>query len=329
MKTVLVVGGAGYVGSHCCKRLAQAGYSPAVFDNLSTGHREFVKWGPLVEGDVRDRRSLAAALDDVKPIAVLHFAAHTLAGESVTNPGPYWEVNTNGTLNLLIAMRDASVGVLVFSSTCAVYGQSDAALLEESHPKVPCNPYGASKWAAEQAIEHFDHAHQLRAARLRYFNASGADPDAEIGEDHEPETHLIPVVLDAALGRRDCISIFGQDYPTEDGTAIRDYIHVQDLATAHVAALEHLLEGGASVALNLGTGQGTSVATLVSAAEDVVGHEIPKQTQARRPGDPAELVANAARAQTMLNWAPARSKLDTIISDAWRWHQRRFGAARS
>ncbi len=323
-KTVLVTGGAGYIGSHCCKALARAGFEPVVYDNLSGGHREFVKWGPLIEGDVRDGVGLQTAIEQAQPVAVLHFAGLIVVSESVRDPGACWDINLNGTLRLLEAMQRGGVRHLVFSSTAAVYGEPNVDLIDERQPKEPVNPYGASKLAAEKIMEAYDVAHDLRSVRLRYFNAAGADPDVEIGEAHQPETHLIPLVLDAALGRRERISVYGDDYPTEDGTAIRDYIHVCDLAAAHVAALEHLLGGGESAAMNLGTGSGASVAEVIARCRAVTGKAISAKPFPRRAGDPPRLVADPRLAQRLLRWTPERSDLDTIIGDAWAWHKRKF-----
>ncbi len=322
---ILVLGGAGYVGSHCCKALSRAGFVPVVLDNLSTGHRDFVRWGPLIEGDIRDRARLDSVFREYRPVAVMHFAALALVGESVIEPSKYWDVNVGGTLTLLDAMREANVNKLVFSSTCAVYGEPALGAIHEDMPKLPVNPYGASKLAAERMMDDFDTGYGLCSVRLRYFNASGADPVLEIGEDRAIETHLIPLTLDAALERRPSISILGDDYPTPDGTAIRDYIHVVDLAEAHAKALAYLLAGGKTVALNLGTGKGVSVAEVIAAAERSVGRAIPKVIAARRPGDPANLVADPGKAWQVLQWQPHRSDLDTILTDAWAWHRHRFG----
>lgn len=325
--TVLVTGGAGYVGSHCCQRLAEAGFRPVVYDNVSTGDRAFVRWGPLVQGDIRDRGKLEAVLAEHRPALVMHFAALALVAESVANPERYWEVNVGGTLTLLEAMRAAGCEHLVFSSSCAVYGAPETVPITEAAPKAPVNAYGASKLAVEWMMESFEQAHGLRSVRLRYFNAAGADPGAEIGEDHDPETHLVPLVLDAAMGRRPEIAVFGNDYPTPDGTAIRDYVHVVDIAEAHLAAARHLLGGGAGLAVNLGTGRDASVAEVIAAAERVTGEQIPTRIAARRPGDPARLVADPGLARSALGWRAARSELDRVIADAWAWHRKRFGAA--
>jgi len=327
-ETVLVTGGAGYIGSHCCKLLASAGYRPVVYDDLSTGHRDFVKWGPLVEGDIRDRGKLADALAAHRPALVMHFAALALVGESVVQPERYWDVNVGGVFALLEAMRATGCDKLVFSSSCAVYGEPEAMPIDEQTIKAPVTPYGASKLTAEWMMESFDQAHGLKSVRLRYFNACGADPEGEIGEDHAPETHLIPLILDVALGRRESISIFGADYPTPDGTAVRDYIHVLDLAAAHLAAAEHLLGGGETAAVNLGTGEGASVAEVVAAVERVTGQKIAAVPGPRRTGDPPRLVANPTLAGSLLGWKARRPALDTAIADAWAWHQSRFDAAR-
>jgi UDP-glucose-4-epimerase GalE len=324
MRRILVTGGAGYIGSHCCKALAAAGFEPVVYDSFSTGIRRHVRWGPAIEGDMRDGAALRAAMRDMRPEAVIHFAALALVGESEKEPARYWDVNVGGTLRLLEAMRDASVPHLVFSSTCAVYGEPEEVPIRETAPHRPVSPYGASKSTCERMMLDFDRAHGLRSMRLRYFNAAGADPDGEIGEWHEPETHLIPVALDAALGRRPYLEIFGSDYPTPDGTAVRDYLHVMDLADAHVAALERLLNGAPSDALNLGTGHGTSVTELIRAVESVTGKTVPVRSGPRRAGDPPALVADPARAESVLGWR-AKRDLDDMIATAWRWHQKLAG----
>lgn len=325
MATFLIVGGAGYVGSHCVKALAEAGHTCITFDNLFTGHRGFVRWGPLIEADVRDAAALDAAFQQNKVDAVLHFAALAYVGESVTAPGRYYDVNVNGTRTLLDAMARAGVGRIVFSSTCAVYGAHGEDPITEDMPARPINPYGFTKLVCERMMDDFETAHGLRSVRLRYFNAAGADPAGEIGEHHDPETHLIPLVLDAAAGRRASIAVYGTDYDTPDGTAIRDYIHVQDLGAAHVAAAERLLAGGGTLAVNLGTGAGVSVREVVHAAEAVTGRRIPAVDSARRAGDPARLVANADRARRELGWTPKRSDLPTLLKDAWAWSEKRFG----
>jgi UDP-glucose-4-epimerase GalE len=324
---ILVTGGAGYIGSHCCKILAANGYQPVVYDNLSTGHRDFVKWGPLIEGDVRNRENLQRVVALERPAAVMHFAALALVGESVDAPDRYWDVNVGGTLALLEAMRASGCDKLVFSSTCAVYGEPETIPIDEETAKAPVSPYGHSKLTAESMMESYDGAYGLRSVRLRYFNACGADPEGEIGEDHAPETHLIPLILDVALGRRENISIFGADYPTTDGTAIRDYVHVMDIAAAHLAATEHLLAGGGTTVVNLGTGEGASVAAVIAAVERVTGRKIATLSAPRRSGDPPQLIANPALAAELLGWS-AISTLEAAVRDAWRWHQARFGADR-
>jgi len=325
MPRILVTGGAGYVGSHCCKALVEAGFEPVVFDNLAMGHRAAVRWGPFIEGDMRDAAALDAAFRAHKPDAVMHFAALALVGESTEHPERYYAVNVGGTLNLLEAMRANGVSALVFSSTCAVYGVPERVPITEDTLRQPVSPYGASKLACEWMMEDFDRAHGLRSVRLRYFNAAGADPAGEIGEEHQPETHLIPLVLDAAAGKRPAVSIFGTDYATPDGTALRDYIHVVDLAAAHVAALRHVLAGGASDAVNLGTGKGASVREVIAAVESVTGRKVPAKEAPRRAGDPPALVADPARAERLLHWR-AKLGLEDIVRDAWRWHQKIAGA---
>jgi UDP-glucose-4-epimerase GalE len=321
--TVLVTGGAGYVGAHACKTLARAGYRPVCYDNLSRGHRDFVRWGPLVEGDLADRALLDETLARYRPVAAMHFAAYAYVGESMVRPELYFRNNVVGSLTLFEALLDADKPPLVFSSSCATYGLPDAMPIDETAPQRPVNPYGESKLTIERALHWLDGAHALRHVALRYFNAAGADPEGEIGERHDPETHLIPLVLDAVSGRGDAVAIFGTDYPTPDGTAIRDYIHVRDLAEAHVGALDYLLAGGASAALNLGTGIGHSVREVIGAAERVTGRPVPYREAPRREGDPPVLVADARRAQSLLRWQPALPGLDDMIATAWRWQQNR------
>ena len=328
-QSILVTGGAGYVGSHACKALASAGYRPVVYDNLSRGHRQAVRWGPLVEGDLHDSARLAAALRAHQVTAVIHFAAFAYVGESVSDPEKYYTNNFGGTLALLGAMREAGVARIVFSSTCAVYGVPEHLPIRETTAKAPLNPYGDTKLAIERALYWYEAAYGMRYVALRYFNAAGADPDGEIGEDHEPETHLIPRVLRAALGRGDPVEIYGTDYPTPDGTAIRDYIHVSDLADAHVRALGHLAGGGDSAALNLGTGIGCSVREVIAAVERIGGRQVPRREVARRPGDPPELVADPTLARARLGWQPRHSDLDTIIGTALAWETRPGRAAQS
>ena len=324
-QSILVTGGAGYVGSHACKALAGAGYLPVAYDNLSRGHRAAVRWGPLVEGDLHDAAALAAAFRAHRITAVMHFAAFAYVGESMASPAKYYRNNVGGTLTLLEGMREAGVERIVFSSTCAIYGAPAASPIRESAAPAPLNPYGDTKLAIERVLHWYAAAYRMRYAALRYFNAAGADPDGEIGEDHEPETHLIPLVLRAALGRGGPVEVYGTDYPTPDGTAIRDYIHVSDLADAHVRALADLAAGGDSVALNLGTGRGSSVRAVITAVERVGGRKVPQRAVARRPGDPPELVADPALARARLGWQPHHSDLDTIIRSALAWEARPGG----
>jgi UDP-glucose-4-epimerase GalE len=323
-KNILVTGGAGYVGSHCAKALAQAGYTPVVFDNFSTGHRDFVRWGPVIEGDVRDATVLTAAIKSTNPAAVMHFAALSLVGQSVEQPSLYEDVNCGGTKNLLAAMVACDVRVLVFSSTAAIFGEPDTDLIDETTAQLPTSPYGKTKLACEEMIRAAESNDGLRSACLRYFNAAGADPDMEVGEDHANETHLIPLILDVALGRRKNVHVFGDDYETADGTAVRDYVHVTDLARAHLLALDDLLAAGQSMALNLGSGQGASVRQVLDAATRITDHRITTVDAPRRTGDPTRLVADPRAAQTRLEWQTRRSDIDNILTDAWAWHQKRF-----
>ena len=324
-KTILVTGGAGYIGSHACKALARAGFTPVAYDNLVYGHREAVRWGPFVEADLADRARLAEALARYDIAAVMHFAAFAYVGESMEKPQLYFRNNVVNTLGLLEVMLEAGRRTIVFSSTCATYGTPDTVPIAEDAAQRPVNPYGESKVMVERALHWYGLAHGFAHAALRYFNAAGADPDGEIGEAHQPETHLIPLVLDAALGTRPHIDILGTDYPTPDGSAVRDYIHVQDLAEAHVAALRHLLAGGGSLALNLGTGTGHSVREVIAKAEQVTGRRIGRRESPRRPGDPPVLVADARRARAQLGWTARLSDLDTILATAWAWHSRASG----
>ena len=330
MARVLITGGAGYVGSHCAKALAASGHEGIVFDNLLFGHREFVRWGNLIEGDIRDAAALDAVFASHRINAVMHFAALAYVGESVTLPGRYYDVNVHGTRVLLDAMVRAGVSLILFSSSCAIYGEPDCMPINESTPANPINPYGFTKFACERMMDDFGRAHSLKSIRLRYFNAAGADPGAEIGEDHEPETHLIPLILDAALGRRQDVQLFGTDYQTPDGTAIRDYVHVSDLARGHVLALQYLLDGGDTVSVNLASERGSSVRDVIDTARAVTGARIEVRDNPRRSGDPSVLMADATRARELLGWRAERSELTEIVSDAWRWHRHRFrnGAAR-
>ena len=318
-ETVLVVGGAGYIGSHTCLDLANKGFQPVVYDNFSNGHREFVKWGPAEEGDIRDRARLDEVLAKHKPAAILHFAALIEVGESVKDPVSFYENNVIGTLTLLSAAQAAGVGAFVFSSTCATYGLPQSVPLDESHRQVPINPYGRTKYIVEQALADYDQYKGLRSVVLRYFNAAGADFEGRIGEWHTPETHAIPLAIDAALGRRQGFKVFGSDYDTRDGTCVRDYIHVLDLADAHVRAVEYLLRGGDSVALNLGTGTGTTVKELLGTIETVSNRPFPVEYVGRREGDSTTLVANNDKARDILGWSP-QYDLTGIIESAWNWH---------
>jgi UDP-arabinose 4-epimerase len=321
-RTVLVTGGAGYVGSHTSKALARAGYRPIVLDNLSRGNRGAVRWGPLEEAELRDADALDWIFAAYRPAAVIHLAAFAYVGESVVKPEIYYSNNLVGMISLLEAMRRHGVGSIVFSSTCAVYGNPIRLPLTEDHPKAPVNPYGFSKLACERILADYDAAHGLRSVSLRYFNAAGADPEGEIGEAHEPETHLIPLALRAATDPDFTLSVFGTDYPTPDGTAIRDYVHVADLAQAHVLALRCLEAGGQSRALNLGTGQGFSVRQILDAVSRILRHPMKSRDAGHRAGDPPALVAESGAARNVLDWSPAHSELETIITTAAAWHQK-------
>jgi len=323
--TILVTGGAGYIGSHACKALAAAGYTPVTFDNLVYGHADLVKWGPLERGDLLDGERIRQVIAHYRPQAVMHFAAYAYVGESVTEPAKYYRNNVVGTLNLLDAMRESGVGRLVFSSTCATYGEPQQIPISESHPQQPINPYGTTKLMIEQVLRDYSQAYGLRAIALRYFNAAGADPQGECGEDHTPETHLIPLVLEVAAGRRSRITVFGDDYPTPDGTCIRDYIHVTDLATAHLQALAYLEQQSGFHPFNLGNGRGFSVNEVIACAEQVTGQKIAVEIGARRPGDPPQLIGDANAAIRQLGWHQALGELPQIIESAWAWHQRRWG----
>lgn len=327
MKNVLVVGGAGYIGSHTCKAMAKIGMKPVVLDNLVYGHRESVKWGPFYEGDLFDRELVSKIIDQEKIEAVIHFAAFAYVGESVKEPLKYYRNNTAGTIALLDACLAKNVNRIVFSSTCASYGIPASSPIDETFPQNPINPYGQSKLMVEKILKDLCHATETRAVVLRYFNAAGADPEAEIGEDHDPETHLIPLVLQAAADPSKPVTVFGQDYPTADGTCVRDYIHVNDLASAHILALQKMdsLPERYSV-FNLGTQNGYSVAEVLREAEKVVGHPIPHKFGERRPGDPPALVATSRRAREILGWDPKHSDLATILGTAWGWYRKRFGS---
>ncbi|MGO9485290.1 MAG: UDP-glucose 4-epimerase GalE [Rhodomicrobium sp.] len=324
---VLVTGGAGYIGSHACKALWHAGYLPIAYDNLIYGHDWAVKWGPLERGDIKDRARLDEVITRYSPKAIMHFAAFTAAGESVSNPGKFYRNNVSDSLTLLEAARDQGIGRFVFSSSAAIYGIPDRLPIAEETPQSPINPYGASKLMVERMLADFDRAHGLKSMALRYFNAAGADPENEIGESHDPETHLIPLVLDAASGRRERVTIFGNDYDTPDGTCVRDYIHVSDIAGAHVKALNALEAGAAAGAYNLGIGRGFSVLEVIAEVERVTGRCVSTVAGNRRPGDPAELVADAAKVRKELSWEPQITGLGEIVGTAWAWHQRSNCAA--
>jgi UDP-glucose-4-epimerase GalE len=326
-KAVLVTGGAGYIGSHACKALARAGYLPVAYDNLVYGHEAAVRWGPFVRADLADTERLLATMREHRIAAVMHFAAFGYVGESVQKPALYFRNNVVNAVNLLDAMLAAEIPHIVFSSSCATYGTPEVVPITEAAPQRPINPYGDTKLIVERMLHWYGGAYGLAACALRYFNAAGADPDGEIGEDHDPETHLIPLVLDAALGRRPQIDIYGSDYPTRDGTAVRDYIHVQDLAAAHVRAIAYLQDGGGSVAMNLGTGRGHTVREVVDTAERITGRKVPRRYVARRAGDPPELVADPRRAREVLGWQAELSDLDSIIGTAWAWHVRKNAGA--
>jgi UDP-glucose 4-epimerase len=320
VKTVLVTGGAGYIGSHACKLLAKAGHRPIAFDNLSMGWRDAVRFGPLVTGDLLDRPALDAAFAEFRPDAVMHFAAVSDVAESVRDPGKYWRNNVAGSLSLLEAMRDAGCRQLVFSSTCAIYGDQDGVVLDEEAPEAPITPYAASKRAVEEMIRAFGRGFGLEAVVFRYFNVAGADPDGEIGEEHRPETHLVPRLIQHALGRGEAVTVHGTGYPTTDGTCVRDYVHVHDLVRAHLLGLEWLAAGRGSRLFNLGTGRGYSVREVISAARNVTEVDLTVVEGPPRPGDAAVLVSGGARAARELGWRPERSRLDEILRDAWRWH---------
>lgn len=316
---ILVTGGAGYVGSHAVKLLAERGHDVWVYDSLAEGHRQAVSAEKLIVGDLLDRAKVESELCKHQIEAVMHFAAFAYVGESVTDPAKYYRNNVVGTLSLLDAMRSCGAKRIVFSSTCATYGVPERVPIREAHPQQPINPYGFTKLAIERALADYCRAYELGYAALRYFNAAGAASDGTIGEDHDPETHLIPIILQAALGQRSHVDIYGTDYPTPDGTCIRDYIHVEDLATAHLAAIEQV-ESGVELKLNLGTGNGASVREVIEACRAVTGREIATREVARRPGDPPELVADASAARELLDWDPQFKSIRPIVESAWRWH---------
>jgi len=318
---ILVAGGAGYIGSHAAKALAAAGFRPVVLDDLSRGHRHAVKWGPFISADIADSSLVRRIIEKHDIKAVLHFAASAYVGESMLAPRKYFLNNVRNTLNFLEAVADSSVNQIVFSSTCATYGIPERLPVAEEHPQRPVNPYGESKLFVERVLHWYAQAYGLRWVILRYFNAAGADPEGEIGERHDPETHLVPRVIQAALGRFPEIEILGSDYDTPDGTAVRDYIHVSDLADAHVLALQHLLCGGPNCVLNLGTGRGHSVREVIDAVEKLSGRKVRVRIRPRREGDPPVLVARSSQAMELLNWCPRKSNLETIVRTAFRWQE--------
>jgi UDP-arabinose 4-epimerase len=326
---VLVTGGAGYIGSHTAKLLAASGHSPIVFDDMSQGHDWAVKWGPVDHGSLADPARLREVFARHPVDAVIHFAANALVGESMSDPAKYFRNNTVGTLNLLEAMRSAKVDRIVFSSTCATYGNPVRVPIDEAHPQAPVNPYGESKLMVEKMLRWYGECYGLRWMALRYFNAAGADPDGEIGEDHDPETHLIPLVIGAVLGTRSPVKIFGTDYDTADGTAVRDYVHVMDLADAHLRALQRLDDGAASQAFNLGTGRGHSVREVVTAVARAAGKTVPAIESPRRAGDPATLVADPARSREVLGWTCRYPTLDAIVEHAWKWHSKQLRSSKN
>ncbi|WP_321365539.1 UDP-glucose 4-epimerase GalE [uncultured Celeribacter sp.] len=320
-KSVIVTGGAGYIGSHACKALRAAGYEPVTFDNLSTGWEDAVKFGPFEKGDLLDRARLDEVFAKYNPVAVMHFAAFSQVGESMKDPGKYWRNNVIGSLTLIEAAVAAGCMNFVFSSTCATYGDQDNVVLDEDSVQLPINSYGASKRAIEDILENFEQGFGLNSVIFRYFNVAGGDPDAEVGEFHQPETHLIPLMLDAIAGKRDALTIFGTDYATPDGTCIRDYVHVCDLVDAHVLGLKWLEEGKGSRVFNLGTGKGFSVREVIDHSRAVTNMDVPYVEGDRRPGDCTKLVSGSERAITELGWSPDRSNLAEMIGDAWKWHQ--------
>lgn len=321
MKTVLVTGGAGYIGSHTCKALHRAGFHPVTYDNLSTGHKEAVKWGPLIIGDISDKRSLEQTIKTYQPVAVFHFAADALVLESQQSPAKYYRNNVEGTLSLLETMVECDLKALIFSSSCAIYGQPKSELLSEELTPNPINPYGRTKWMAELMMEDFDRAYGLKTIALRYFNAAGADSDGELGENHQNETHLIPRAIQVGLRQRDELVIYG------DGSAVRDYTHVEDLAVAHVQALKHLLSTNKSDRFNLGTGIGTTILAILEAVEQISGSASVIRFEKKQDADPQSLVANAQKAVELLGWKPKLSDLRTIVASAYQWHQK-LGASK-
>ena len=323
MSAILVTGGAGYIGSHCCKALSDAGYIPITYDNLERGHASAVQWGPLEQGDILDRRRLDEVFKKYKPEAVMHFAGYIAVGESVEKPELYHKINVEGSRSLLEALVANDINKIIFSSSAAIYGVPDQGPIPETHPLNPINPYGKNKLDVERMLRDFEKKYAIWSVSLRYFNAAGADPDGETGELHNPETHLIPLVLQAAAGETPNIHVFGNDYDTPDGTCVRDYIHVTDLVDAHILALESLLQDAKSATYNLGTGTGYSVLEIVAAARKVTGKEIPMMITNRRPGDAAVLVCSSERIKSDLAWQPKHSDLNTIIKTAWQWQSKK------
>ncbi len=323
MTAVMVFGGAGYIGSHTCKCLKSNGFEPVVFDSFCEGHRDFVRWGELVEGDIRDKAAVEAALRSVEPAIIIHFAAFAYVGESVRDPAKYYENNVLGSLNIADAARMAGNVPIVFSSTCATYGIPTTQRIAEDTPQAPINAYGRTKLMVETVLKDFHQAYGMNSICLRYFNACGADPDGEIGEAHREETHLIPRAILAAMGRIDDFEVFGDDYDTPDGSAVRDYVHVDDLAEAHVAACRYLLDGGQTDQFNIGTGAGFSVFEVIDAVSSAFGARVPCRVSARRPGDPPVLVADPSKARAILNFEARHSSLENIVRTALAWHMSR------
>ena len=321
---ILVVGGAGYIGSHTNKELHKRGYKTVVYDNLVYGHKESVKWGTLEIGDLSDKERLESVFKNYPIEAVIHFAAYAYVGESVTEPAKYYNNNVCNTVQLLDVMRKYKINHIIFSSTCATYGVPDQMPITEDMSQNPVNPYGATKKMVERILEDYHRAYGINYCCLRYFNAAGADPEGEIGESHTPETHLIPLILDAASGKRESICIFGTDYPTEDGTCVRDYIHVTDLADAHIRALEYLKQGGESTCFNLGNGNGDSVRHVIEVVKQITGKEFIVKEEKRRAGDPPMLIGSAAKAEKVLGWKPQYAEIETIVEHAWKWHEKKI-----
>lgn len=321
-EVILVTGGAGYIGAQTCKMLSQSGYLPVTYDNLSTGHLHSVKWGPFVHGDLRDRKTLDEVFIKFQPKAVIHFAASSIVIESMIDPGKYYDNNVISSIHLLEAMRDHHVTNLVFSSTCATYGNPRSIPITEEHPQEPISPYGTSKLMVEKILLDFQKVHQISSVSLRYFNAAGADFTAEHGEDHTPETHLIPSLIEVALGRKEAFTIYGTDFSTPDGSAIRDYIHIEDLAKAHVSALKWVSKSKQNEQINLGTGIGSSIYEIIALTEQICGKKIPTKYANKRIGEPSHLVAANDKAKKLLNWQPLNSSLEMIIESAWKWHTR-------